>query len=65
MITEVYTPHSCRFVNKEWLENKIGEINAEIYKSTAKEAARLEAARTFYVRKLLEMDELDLRFIEL
>ncbi|GIZ15277.1 hypothetical protein [Capnocytophaga catalasegens] len=54
-------------VTREWLESQVSNINAELFYShhEAKERHRLEAARNYYVSKLVEMDEYNLQFIEI
>lgn len=54
------------YVNKDWLEAKVNEINYELmnFHHEAKERQRLESARNYYVGKLIEMDEKGLNLIE-
>lgn len=56
-----------KYVNKDWLEAKVKDINDELinfHHETAKRQ-RLEAARNYYVGKLIDMDEYDLQTIEI
>lgn len=56
-----------KYVNKDWLEGKVNEINHELinFHHEAKERQRLESARNYYVSKLIDMDEYKLKFIEI
>ena len=56
-----------KYVNKDWLEAKVKDINDELinfHHETAKRQ-RLEAARNYYVGKRIDMDEYDLQTIEI
>lgn len=55
-----------KYVNRDWLEAKISEINEKIMTITNdKEATQLKITRNFYVGKLIEMDEYNQKYIEL
>ena len=56
-----------KYVNKDWLEAKVKEINDELinFHHETAERQRLEAARNYYVGKLIDMDEYDLQTIEI
>lgn len=56
-----------KYVNKDWLEAKVKDINDELinfHHETAKRQ-RLEAARNYYVGKRIDMDEYDLQTIDI
>ena len=54
-------------VTKEWLEHQVNVINATLmnYHHEVAQRQRLESARNYYVSKLVEMDEYDLKVIEI
>ncbi|GIM49443.1 hypothetical protein [Capnocytophaga stomatis] len=56
-----------KYVNSDWLEAKVNEINHELinFHHETAERQRLEATRNYYVGKLVEMDEYKLKFIEI
>lgn len=56
-----------KYVNQDWLEAKVQEINHELMHSHHETTERqcLESARNYYVSKLVEIDELQLNIIEI
>lgn len=58
---------TTKYVNKDWLEGKVNEINHELinFHHETAERQRLESARNYYVGKLVEIDEYKLKFIEI
>lgn len=55
------------YVNKDWLEARVKEINYELinFHHQTKERHRLESARNYYVSKLIEMDETQTNIIKI
>lgn len=56
-----------KIVNKDWLENQIKELNQWLFHNSSKtdEQRINEHNRNYYVAKLIELEEKNLKLIEL